>query len=129
MYGGGGAFGWGYRIGDNLRELAPQAEMPEFDNEQIQQVQAEKKRIFAPMGRKKGVNPLQLEDLVRKILTNYVGIRKTGPKLKRCLEHLQTIKTSYPLLVMVRLGCGLLAVTTSLDLLLGLGFVMGLVNI
>ena len=91
LFGSGGPLGWGYKIGDYLRELAPQTEKPVFDNDQIQQVEAERQRVFAPMGRKDGVNPLQVEDLVRKILTNYNGIRKTEPKLKRCLEHLQAI--------------------------------------
>lgn len=95
QYGAPGAFAWGYRIGDYLREAAPDAEKPVFDGEQVRQVQMERERVLTPLRRRGGVNPLQLEDLVRKIVTQFVGMRKSEPRLKRCLEFLEVIKERY----------------------------------
>jgi len=92
LYGSAGAFAWGYKIGDYLRALAPDTREPEFDKEQISQVETEKKRVFAPMDRKDGLDPLQVENLARKIVNNYVGIHKIEPRMKQGLEHLQSIK-------------------------------------
>ena len=44
------------------------------------------------MANKNGYDPLMAESLTRKIVTNYVGIHKIEPRMKRCLEHLQTIR-------------------------------------
>ena len=94
LYGSTGAFAWGYKIGDYLRELSPDTEKTKFDSEQVKQVEAEKKRVFAPMmvDPKDGLDPLQVENLARKLVSNYVGIHKIEPRMKRCIEHLQEIK-------------------------------------
>ena len=102
LYGSTGAFAWGYKIGDYLRALAPQTKEAEFDEEQINQVEAEKKRVFAPMARKDGLDPLQVENLARKIVNNYVGIHKIEPRMKQGLEHLQAIKQDLVPLVRAR---------------------------
>jgi succinate dehydrogenase/fumarate reductase flavoprotein subunit len=92
LYGSAGAFGWGYKIGDYLRDLAPETKETEFDEQQINQVEVEKKRVFAPMAQKDGLNSLEVENLARKIVNNYVGIHRIEPRMKRALEHLQAIK-------------------------------------
>ncbi|MCX6013936.1 MAG: hypothetical protein NTV30_11180, partial [Chloroflexi bacterium] len=92
LYGSTGAFAWGYKIGDYLRELAPETEKTEFDKEQIKQVEVTKKRVFAPMTHKNGLDSLVVENLTRKIVTNYVSIHKIEPRMKRCLEYLQIIR-------------------------------------
>ncbi|MCX6012730.1 MAG: FAD-binding protein [Chloroflexi bacterium] len=104
LYGSAGAFAWGYKIGDYLRELAPDTEKTEFDKEQIKQVEAEKKRVFAPMkvNPKEGLDPLQVENLARKLVINYVGIHRTEPRMKQCIEHLEEIKENVIPLVRAR---------------------------
>jgi succinate dehydrogenase/fumarate reductase flavoprotein subunit len=102
LWGSAGAFGWGYKIADYLRELAPDVEKTEFDKEQIDQVEAEKKRIFAPIAQKDGLNPLEVENLARKLVINYVGIHRLEPRMKQCLEHLQSIKEDVIPLVRAR---------------------------
>jgi succinate dehydrogenase/fumarate reductase flavoprotein subunit len=77
---------WGLIIGDHVRELAPELKLAAFTSEQIGQVQAEKKRTFAPLGSQGDVDPLELEDYVRTINMNYIGVRKVGPRLKRAAE-------------------------------------------
>ena len=69
-----------------IRELAPELKLATFTSEQIGQVQAEKKRTSAPLGSKGDVDPLELEDYVRTINMNYIGVRKIGPRLKRAAE-------------------------------------------
>ena len=77
---------WGLIIGDHIRELAPALKQGIFGGEQLGQVQAEKRRTFAPMERGGDVDPLELEDYVRTINLNYIGVRKVGPRLKRAAE-------------------------------------------
>ena len=92
LYGSTGAFAWGYKIGDYLRELAPQTKEKEFGKEQIEQILQEKKRVFAPMTQQDGIDPLMVENLARKIVTNYVGIHKIEPRMKRCIEYMRIIR-------------------------------------
>ena len=92
LYGSTSAFAWGYKIGDYLRELAPQTEQKEFGKEQMEQIRKEKERVFGPMAQKDGFDPLMVENLARKIVTNYVGVHKIEPRMKRCLEYLQIIR-------------------------------------
>jgi succinate dehydrogenase/fumarate reductase flavoprotein subunit len=82
---GPGAVTWGYRIGGYVREKCPDMGMPSFDADQMRQVEEEKGRVLSALGRK-GESPLELEDYVRKINNHYVGLYKTGPRLKRALE-------------------------------------------
>lgn len=95
LYGAPAAFVWAYRIADYVTEYAPGTKQPMFDAEQVKQVQAERERVYAPLGRKEGVNALELEDYVRKIMMNYVQIYKVEPRLKRALELLKVIKEKF----------------------------------
>jgi succinate dehydrogenase/fumarate reductase flavoprotein subunit len=85
---GGGATGsvtWGYKIGEYVRETIGGIKAPVLDGDPLRQIEADKTRVMAPLGRK-GDNPLELEDYVRKINNNYVYVRKTEPRLKRAIE-------------------------------------------
>jgi succinate dehydrogenase/fumarate reductase flavoprotein subunit len=86
---------WGHIIGDNIRESAPDLNLQTFTSEQIKQVEAEKERVFTPMKSKGNVDPLELEDYVRKINMNYVGVRKIGPRMKRAAEIMRTISDKF----------------------------------
>jgi succinate dehydrogenase/fumarate reductase flavoprotein subunit len=101
-YAGPGAYVWGSRIADHLTEYVPDTKKPVLDGEQIMQVQAERDHVRAPLGRKDGVNPLELEDLVRKINTYYVGINKIEPRLKRALELIKVLKERFVPTLMAR---------------------------
>lgn len=94
-YGSSGAFAWGYRIGDYLRENTPDAKVPVFSGEQVRQVQVERERVLAILGRKGGADPLELEDLVRKIVTHYVGLNKIEPRLKRSVELIKVLRDRF----------------------------------
>ena len=91
LYGSTAAFAWGYKIGDYLREMSPETKGTEFGKEQLEQISKEKQRVFAPMANNDGFDPLMVENLARKIVTNYVGMHKIEPRMKRCLEYLQVI--------------------------------------
>lgn len=94
-YGSTGALVWGYRIGDYLAECIPDTKKPVLDAEQLRQVQKEKERVLAPLRRTDGVNPLELEDLTRKVMSHYVGIKKIEPRLKRGLQQIRILKEKF----------------------------------
>jgi succinate dehydrogenase/fumarate reductase flavoprotein subunit len=96
LYGGTGAFVWGYRIAEYLRTYILDKDKPVFGPEQTSQVQAEKNRVFAPLAHaSNGEEPLELEDYVRKVMREYVCVNKVGPKLKRAQELLKIVKGKF----------------------------------
>jgi succinate dehydrogenase/fumarate reductase flavoprotein subunit len=92
---GSKAIVWGFIIGEHIRELAPGLKKPVFSGEQIKQAEAEKKRALAPLAQKGDVNPLELEDYVRKINMNYVGVHKIEPRLRRAAEIMKMVKERF----------------------------------
>jgi succinate dehydrogenase/fumarate reductase flavoprotein subunit len=94
--GGGGSAGltWGCLIADHVTELIPNIKQEKFGPEQLQQVEATKKWAFAPLERKSEytVNPLELENYVRNVNYNYVGIHRTKSRMERALELLERAK-------------------------------------
>ncbi len=82
------AFVTGARAGHFAAEYAAKSDAPILDAEQIR---AEKARVFAFYGRERGVKPLELEETVRRIVNDYVGIRKSGPRMERGLQVLQQV--------------------------------------
>ncbi|MBW2137288.1 MAG: FAD-binding protein [Deltaproteobacteria bacterium] len=94
-YGSAGALYWGYRIADHLAESLSGVETPLLGNGQREQIELEKKRVYAPLTVEDGVNPLELEDLVRKIMSYHVGVKRVEPRLNRALELLGLIKEKY----------------------------------
>jgi len=95
QFGCAGAFVWGYMCGNYAAEDAVKAKIPEFDTDQVRQIQATRENDLAPLRRNQGVNPLELEDLVRKIMRHYVGVKKIEPRLKRGLELIKVIKENF----------------------------------
>jgi succinate dehydrogenase/fumarate reductase flavoprotein subunit len=96
---GSKAMVWGHIVGDHIREVVLDIKQPVLQAEQLKQIQAEKNRVTAPLVYKGGVDPLELEDYVRKINMNYVNVRKIEPKLKRAVALLQDAKKDFvPLL-------------------------------
>lgn len=83
---GSKAMVWGLIVGDHMRSLTPEIKSPVFDAEQLKQIEAERKRVLSPMGSRGIVEPLELEDYVRRVNMNYINVRKTESKLKRAIE-------------------------------------------
>jgi succinate dehydrogenase/fumarate reductase flavoprotein subunit len=86
---------WGYIVGEHAGELASEIRKPVFDGNQVNQVRAEKERAFAPLRQNGDVAPLELEDYVRKINMNYVGVHKIEPRMKRAADIMRTVKERY----------------------------------
>jgi succinate dehydrogenase/fumarate reductase flavoprotein subunit len=85
----------GYRIGDYVREYTPDMKKPAFSEEQIKQVKQERERVLAPLGRKDGVNPLELNDFISKRADELIGIKKIEPKLKRAIETFEVLQEKF----------------------------------
>jgi succinate dehydrogenase/fumarate reductase flavoprotein subunit len=94
-YGASAAFVWALRCAKYASEEAIKAEAPTFDKLEEGQVRAARNHYLAPLARKKGANPVELENMVRTLNDYYVGPHKAGPKLKRHLELLDVIKKRY----------------------------------
>ncbi len=92
---GSRAIVWGFIVGDHVRELAPELKKPVFDGGPVEQVEAEKRRAFAPLEHKGDVDPLELEDYVRKINMNYIGLHKIEPRLKRAAEIMGVVREKF----------------------------------
>jgi succinate dehydrogenase/fumarate reductase flavoprotein subunit len=86
--GGGGpnAITWGYKIGEYVRETAPETDMPRYHAEQLSQVSADRKRALAPLERGGDMDPLEMEEYIRKVNTHYIHVYKTEARLRRAIE-------------------------------------------
>jgi adenylylsulfate reductase subunit A len=102
--GGGGSMGftWGCLIADHVSELLKGQKQEKFGNEQLKHVEETRKWAFTPLERTKleyTVNPLELEDYVRNLNYNFVGIHRVKAKMERAIELLKFVKEgSVPLL-------------------------------
>jgi succinate dehydrogenase/fumarate reductase flavoprotein subunit len=93
---------WGCLIADHVVDLVENLKHGKIDIGQLEQVEETKNRVFAPLGRRLdyAVNPLQLEDYIRNVNLNYVGIHRTRGKMERALVLLKRAKEgAAPLLV------------------------------
>ncbi len=88
--GGSHGFTWGCLIADHVKDLVKDREQQTFGIEQIQQIEETRRWVFAPMGKslEYTVNPLELEDYIRNVNYQFVGIHKIKPKLERAIELL-----------------------------------------
>ncbi|MBW2029247.1 MAG: FAD-dependent oxidoreductase [Deltaproteobacteria bacterium] len=95
LYGATAAFAWGYRVGHFAAEDALQTQEYAFDKTLAKQVYDERQRVIGPLGLENGLNPLELEEVVRNLMRQNVGINKIEPRLKRTLEQLHVIKEEF----------------------------------
>ena len=88
---GSPGFTWGCLIADHVAELVQGKAQANVDADLLQQVEATRDWVFAPLNRSShySVNPLELEDYVKNINHNYVGINKYTAKMQRGLELLK----------------------------------------
>jgi len=91
---GSAGFTWACLVADHVTEMVQGQEQPKIENEQLSQIAATKQWVYAPLERKTEfpVNPLELEDYVKHLNHNYVGVFKYTAKMQRALELLQRAK-------------------------------------
>ena len=96
-------FTWACLIADHVSQLIRDQKQETIGGDQTKQIEETRKWVFAPLGRKTEyykVNPLELEDYVRQVNYDYIGIHKTKPKLERAIELIRLAKEgAVPLLV------------------------------
>jgi succinate dehydrogenase/fumarate reductase flavoprotein subunit len=92
MSGATGALVWGYVEGINAAHEALESPEPTLAEDQVL---LERERVLGPLTREEGVKPLELENTVRKLVTDYVGFQKHESKLNHCLEQLNWIREEY----------------------------------
>ena len=92
--GGSPGFTWACLIADHISQLVPDLNQATIDSEQLKQIAETRKWVFAPLKRDTHykVNPLELEDYIRNVNYNYVGIHKVKPKMERALELIRFAK-------------------------------------
>jgi succinate dehydrogenase/fumarate reductase flavoprotein subunit len=86
---------WGYIVGDHMREIVPGMKHGRFASDQIRQVEADRQRLMAPLHSRGDVAPLELEDYVRQVNMQYIGVRKIGPRLKRAGEIMRICREQF----------------------------------
>jgi succinate dehydrogenase/fumarate reductase flavoprotein subunit len=96
-------FTWACLIADHVSQLIRDQKQEIIGSDQTKQIEETRKWVFAPLGRKTEyykVNPLELEDYVRRVNYDYIGIYKTKPKLERAIDLIRLVKEgAVPLLV------------------------------
>ena len=86
---------WGDRIGRRVANTLPEIKDPVFDADQIERIRLDKEQTMAPFTISHGINPLELEEYVRKVNQYQVGIHKTEDRLKRALELFDRIQEQF----------------------------------
>jgi len=86
--GGSPGLTWGCLIADHVTQFVKNNKQVPFVSDQLKQIEETRKGVFAPLGRKvtHKVNPLELEDYVRNVNANYIGIHRIKPRLERAVE-------------------------------------------
>lgn len=100
--GGSAGFTWGCLIADHVCELVKGMEQAKFDAEQLKHIDETRNWVFAPLGRKTeySVYPMELEDYIKHVNLNYIGVHKITSKMQRALELIKFAKEgAVPLLV------------------------------
>lgn len=92
--GGSAGFTWACLIADHISQLVQGQKQGKIDNEQLKQIEEARKRVFLPLVQNKEykVNPLELEDYIRNVNYNYIGIHKVKPKIERAIELIKFAK-------------------------------------
>ncbi|MBS3918159.1 MAG: FAD-dependent oxidoreductase [Deltaproteobacteria bacterium] len=87
-----GAFVFGALSGKNGAEVSKKIPPPEINWDQVR---GEKARIERYTGPAKGIEPFELEDKIRKTISDYAGFLRNEGKLKRGLERLAYFKETF----------------------------------
>ena len=91
---GSAGFTWGCLIADRITAQIKGQEQPKIDGEQLKQIEDIRQWVYAPITRKVdySVNALELEDYIKHLNLNYVGMLKNTAKMKRGLELIRRAK-------------------------------------
>lgn len=84
-----GAFTYGWFAGENSAEYVANLEYTDLNQDDIEQ---ERRRIFAPLERKNGLPADQVEYKLRRLVNDYLQPPKTQKKMEIGLRHFETIK-------------------------------------
>lgn len=92
--GGSAGFTWACLVADRVSDIVKSIPAPVIGGEQLQQVAETKRWVYAPYKREGGytVDPLEMEDYVRRINLDYVGLFKYTSKMERGLELLKRVQ-------------------------------------
>ncbi|HHT47452.1 MAG TPA: FAD-binding protein [Firmicutes bacterium] len=100
--GGSHGFTWGCLIADHVTQLVKDQKQLAIDSEQLKQIEETRNRVFSPLNRNTEykVNPLELEDYIRQVNYNFIGIHKVKSKIERAIELIRFAREgAVPLLV------------------------------
>lgn len=98
---GSQGFTWACLIADHVAELVKGQKQGQIGAAQLKQIAEVKQQVFLPLVLKTEypVNPLELEDYVRNVNYNFVGLYKVKAKLERAIDLLKFArKGAVPLL-------------------------------
>ena len=87
-----GAFVFGARGAKEAAQYAKSASMADVNRKQVE---SEKERVFEPLTQNGDINPLEFEDRVRHLVTDYVGFLRSEGKLRRGLDRLLYFKEGF----------------------------------
>lgn len=82
----------GYRAAESAAHYASGIEEPVLEEEKVENLL---KQTLAPLKRRDGTNPIELEKAVRSITTDYVGYFKNGDMMQAGLEKVLELKNNY----------------------------------
>ena len=83
------AFVFGRRAGEAAAKYALQNNLSPVNEKQVKEIE---ENTLAPIKRKEGYPPQELEEKVRSIMTEYAGLNKTGGMLQRGLELVEELR-------------------------------------
>jgi succinate dehydrogenase/fumarate reductase flavoprotein subunit len=96
-------FTWACLIADHVLKLIQNQNQETIGRDQTEQIGETRKWVFAPLSRQTAyyeTNPLELEDYIRQVNYNYVGIHKVKPRLERAINLIRRAREgAVPLLV------------------------------
>jgi len=87
-----GASSSGYMAGEYAAKYALEVRELIVEEEQVQRCVA---KIRAPRDKREGVNPVELEEMVRSVTTDYVGYERSGVVMEKGLELLEKLKEEH----------------------------------
>ncbi|HVN98377.1 MAG TPA: FAD-binding protein [Syntrophorhabdaceae bacterium] len=98
--GGSGGLTWGCLIADHVTELIPTQTQAKFGADQIRQIEEAKNWAFEPFQKQVrcAIHPLELENYVRNVNLNYVGIHRVKSKMEHAIELLRRARRTVPML-------------------------------
>ena len=81
---------WGTRAGRFAANYAKKVKaFPEVDEEQLKSL---RNRVFLPLERNEGIDPIELKNKVQKLAWEKVGVIRNGPTLEEAIKEIERMK-------------------------------------